>query len=186
MVMSLETFLFYTNHYLISHYYDYYYYLYLYYFHINYIHNIAFLFKKLSSKLIADKVCHLFLCLVIYLHLSKFFELSSPMIQDDRILWVINKIVELRRDLTILNRSSVEFCNYLIAGINSYRKTRLCWHQCSSEHKFVVYVLSNTDTETNWDVYSCVSGVDKEFLWSDFPISCLCWFLDLLEVSDFL
>lgn len=77
----LERCLFITNH-------DYYLSILFISFFIYYIHNIAFLFRKpLSSKLIAEKACHLFLCLVIYSHPSEFLDLLSLLIQDDQILW---------------------------------------------------------------------------------------------------
>lgn len=61
---------------------------------------------------------------------------------------MINKIVELRRDLTILNQSFVELCNYLIVELNCYYKTGLCRHQYSLEHKSIVFVLSGIDMYT--------------------------------------
>jgi len=68
------------------------------------------------------------------------------MIQDDRILSVIDKIVELKKDLTILNQSFVEPCSYWKLVMNCYHKTRLHELQYSLQHMFVVYVLSDTDT----------------------------------------
>ena len=105
-----------TNGYLNNHYFDYLLFLFIL-FYINYIHNIAPFLKIFVLKAYCWQLTRHVIC--FYSHLSEFFELSSSLIQYDRIFGVINKFVQLRKDLSILNQSYVELCNYLIVGINN-------------------------------------------------------------------
>lgn len=91
---------------------------------------------------------------------------------------MINKIVELKRDLTILNQSSAESCGYWKLEMDFYYKIELWWHWHFLEHKSFVYGLNDMDLQIGWDVYFYGLGVDMEFLWCDFLLSCVAisWF----------